>query len=281
MSSRDLLSASQREQFLKVHVSMSEREIARYYSLSEKDLRIIRRHRRDHNRLGFAVQLCLLRFPGWPLKAGEIPPPHLVFHVALQLGINPDLFRKYSYHRDTTRREHVLELQRDFGFRPFDASISRRLAETVLPEALRSPKPVPLVEALLERMRAEKVVFPALSAIESLAWEILTRAETIVVDQLTRRLTAAQAERLDTLTSSDEVQRGLTWLRQPAGRPSPPNFLRLSERRDFIRAIDIEKDVERSVHQNRLKQLAREGARYSLQHIRNFPAKKRQALLVA
>jgi TnpA family transposase len=63
----ELLSAAQRAKLLEAHFSMDEREIARYYTLSVKDLQIIRRHRRGHNRLGFSIQLCHLRFPGWAL----------------------------------------------------------------------------------------------------------------------------------------------------------------------------------------------------------------------
>ena len=38
------------------------------------DLGAIRRCRGDHNRLGHALMLCYLRYPGRPLKAGERPP---------------------------------------------------------------------------------------------------------------------------------------------------------------------------------------------------------------
>jgi TnpA family transposase len=103
---------------------MGEREIARYYTLSDEDLQIIRRHRRDHNRLGFSVQLCHLRFPGWPLRAGDSPSPQLLLYVARQLDVGPELLDDYSCNRDTTRREHLLELQRDFGFQPFTEALS-------------------------------------------------------------------------------------------------------------------------------------------------------------
>jgi Domain of unknown function (DUF4158) len=129
---------------------MGEREIARYYTLSDKDLQIIRRHRRDHNRLGFSIQLCHLRFPGWPLKPGTAPSPQLLAYVARQLNVSPELVHDYSRDRDTTRREHLLELQRDFGFQPFTEGLSSKLADLLLPDALRSPKPMPLITALLE-----------------------------------------------------------------------------------------------------------------------------------
>ncbi len=62
--------------------------MARYYTLSPEDVAIIERHRRPHNRLGFAVQLCYLRFPGRPLRADKqvpapVPAPVLAYIAAL------------------------------------------------------------------------------------------------------------------------------------------------------------------------------------------------------
>lgn len=37
-----------------------------YYTFSKRDLEIINKRRREENRLGFAVQLAVLRYPGWP-----------------------------------------------------------------------------------------------------------------------------------------------------------------------------------------------------------------------
>ena len=50
-----------------------QRELVRHYTLSAADLGAIRRCRGDHNRLGHALMLCYLRYPGRPLKAGERP----------------------------------------------------------------------------------------------------------------------------------------------------------------------------------------------------------------
>ena len=42
-------------------------ELIRHYTFSEFDLASIRQRRGNHNRLGFAVQLCYLRYPGFAL----------------------------------------------------------------------------------------------------------------------------------------------------------------------------------------------------------------------
>ncbi|HYZ85436.1 MAG TPA: DUF4158 domain-containing protein [Bryobacteraceae bacterium] len=281
MPTHELLSAAQRAELLEAHLSMGEREVARYYTLSDRDLQIIRHHRRDHNRLGFSIQLCHLRFPGWPLKAGEVPAAKLMAYVARQLNVSPELFHDYARGRDTTRREHLLELQRDFGFQTFTDPLSSRLADHLLPNALRSPKPMPLIMALLDQMRAERIIVPAFSTVENLAWEILTRAEAMVFGQLTSGLTLVQRRQLDRLVTADSGAKGLGWLRQAGGRPTPVNFLRLCEKLSTIRAIGLDEATASTVHQSRLQQLAREGARYSLQHLGRFREEKRHALLVA
>jgi hypothetical protein len=62
MPHRELLTESQRLSFQTP--AGDEREMVRYYTLSSEDLALINRRRGDPNRLGFALMLCYLRFPG-------------------------------------------------------------------------------------------------------------------------------------------------------------------------------------------------------------------------
>jgi TnpA family transposase len=59
MSRQTLLSAEQRTRLFGIPTEASE--MAKHYVLSPEDLALIRAKRRSGNRLGFAVQLCLLR----------------------------------------------------------------------------------------------------------------------------------------------------------------------------------------------------------------------------
>jgi len=62
-----LLTEDQRLEFTQIPQNISEYEIVKYYTFSTYDIGIINKHRRDYNRLGFAIQLALLRNPGWSL----------------------------------------------------------------------------------------------------------------------------------------------------------------------------------------------------------------------
>ena len=52
-----------------------EREIVRHYTLSDEDLAAAVSKRGDHNRIGFALTLCYLRFPGRALGIGGAHQP--------------------------------------------------------------------------------------------------------------------------------------------------------------------------------------------------------------
>ena len=87
--------------------------MVRFWHLSAQDLAIVYERRREHNRLGFAVQLCLLRYPGWPLRRQEAPPQNVVDFVAEQMEADPAEIEAYPAWAET-RREHLALLQKHF-----------------------------------------------------------------------------------------------------------------------------------------------------------------------
>ncbi|OGB21535.1 MAG: hypothetical protein A3I66_00170 [Burkholderiales bacterium RIFCSPLOWO2_02_FULL_57_36] len=71
---------------------------------------LVRQRRGEANRLGFAVQLCLLRFPGYALGNDLAMPDPVIQWVARQIRVNASTWANYG-ERDTTRREHLPELR--------------------------------------------------------------------------------------------------------------------------------------------------------------------------
>src|SRR5271168_1366347 len=95
-----------------------QRELNRHYTLSAADLAAIRRRRGDHNRLGHALMLCYLRYPGRPLRAGERPAEPLLAFVAEQIDVLPDSIDTYLT-AERNRLCHSAELQDRLRLRPF------------------------------------------------------------------------------------------------------------------------------------------------------------------
>ena len=73
MALRSLLTAAERSQILAGPTGAED--IAAHYTLSDADKSLIRQRRGDTNKLGFTVQLALLRQPGIaPGEDTEVPP---------------------------------------------------------------------------------------------------------------------------------------------------------------------------------------------------------------
>src|SRR5215471_3920852 len=128
-----------------------QRELGRHYTLFAADLAAIRRCRGDCNRLGHAVMLCYLRYPGRPLKAGERPPRPLLLFIAEQIDAPPEAIEEYLA-AERNRQRHMAELQDRLGFRPFGTRPAADLAGWLLPHAIENDRLVHLAGLVVERL---------------------------------------------------------------------------------------------------------------------------------
>ncbi len=136
----------------------AEREEAlRRYVLPPEDAALARRHRRAHNRLGFAVQLVLVR----PLRPDEVLPVALVEVVAEQLGVEPAVFDLYA-RRDETRREHIGEITALLGLRAMRKADYRPSIMAAAQTAVATERAEPIVRAIVEDLKLRRVIVPKL-----------------------------------------------------------------------------------------------------------------------
>src|SRR3546814_17805502 len=129
MPRRVTLTDRQREALL--HLPVDQGELLRHYILSDEDLGHIRQRRRAHNRFGFALQLCVLRYPGRVLAPGELIPAQVSDFIAAQLGLTSDDLL-LSAAREETRHEHLADLRRIYGYRYFSRPDERRVGTEVV-----------------------------------------------------------------------------------------------------------------------------------------------------
>ena len=101
--------------------------------------------------------------------------------------------------------------------------------------------------------------------------------------QLTRDLPPEQAKTLDALLTTKEgtAMSKLAWARQPPGAPGHRALARLVEQRAILRTIGLDPAGAEGVHPERLRKLAREGARFTAQHLRALSPLRRRATLIA
>jgi len=148
VSRRALLSSEQRARLFGIPVDQAE--MARHYLLSPEDLVLVRAKRRAANRLGFAIQLCALRYPGRALEPLEAPPASMLSFVAKQIGVDPALFGDYA-RRGETRREHLIEVQKLLEVRSFGLADWRACLRVGADAAWATDRGEPIVQAMLDQ----------------------------------------------------------------------------------------------------------------------------------
>src|SRR6516225_9393506 len=258
------------------------RELVRHCTLSEADIAMIRRCRGDHNRLGYALMLCYLRYPGRPLRINERPPAPLISFVAEQIDVRPESIDDYLI-SGQNRRRHAAELQDRLRLRPFGKHPAGELASSLLPHAIECDRLAVLAGLVIQECLQRGIVVPSPRSLERLCVDLRHQARREIERQLIGGLLAEQRRRLDALTErrAESGQSWLVWLRQIPGAAKPAAMLGLIERLNRVRAIGIDPARGHRVYQGRLAQLAREAGRTTIQHIAGYERQRRHATLVA
>jgi len=280
MPRRELFSPAQRLDLLAL--PGDEGELIRLFTLSIQDMAMIRQRRGAPNRLGFAIQLCSLRYPGQVIGQNDIPDTRMLEVVSRQLGLNKELWVDYA-RRDETRREHLQVIMAVCGYHLFETPEYRAMMNWLLPLALQSDQSMVLGHAVLKELRARRIIIPPLAVIERLCAETATRATRRIYAALTEPLTLSQRRQLDALFLPYENRSFsvLSWLRLPVVATGPRHINSLLARLHKIRALNFAPGIEHAIHRNRLLKLARIAEQTSGQHMKRFEATQRYAHLVA
>lgn len=259
----------------------TEEAALRHCVLSDADLIHIQRRRRPRNRLGFALQLCALRYPGRLIQPGEVIPAPMLAFIGAQLGITSDALLEYGA-RETTRYQHSAALQRLYGYRPFEGRARRNMVDwlAVAAEDVRSNDG--LAGVMLEELRRCMIIVPAPSTIERLCADALVTAERAIAARIAGRLDADLRARLMELLSETVKPRALTrfvWLRgfEPGATSNAVNDL--LDRLDRLRAVGVPPEVLNGIPALRIARLRRQGERYYADGLRDLPEDRRFAIL--
>jgi TnpA family transposase len=280
MPRRSILSTAEKESLLAIPDARDE--LIRHYTLSESDMAVIRQRRGAANRLGFAVHLCYMRYPGVFLGADDEPFAPLLRMAAAQLKVPVESWGEYAQ-RDQTRREHLLEMQSVFGFQAFTAQHYRSSIHGLEDLAWQTDKGIVLAKDLVETLRRRRVLLPSMNVVERVCAEAVTRANRRIYAALTDSLSPAQRQSLDDLLGRKEDSKTtrLAWLRQSPAKPNSRHMLEHIERLKALQDLDLPVGIERQVHQNRLLKIAREGGQMTPADLGKFEPERRYATLVA
>jgi hypothetical protein len=209
-----------------------------------------------------------------------IPAEALRF-VADQVDATPEALAAYAA-RFQTRYEQLDALRTDFGFADVTPQHRREILVWLMPVALATTSAATIAATLMDEVRRQRLIVPGPFIVDQLVSAAMASAERQVAHQLTRDLLPAQAKALDALLTTKESASisVLAWTRQPPGAPGHRALMRLVEQRGMLSTIAIDPACVDGIHPERLRKLAREGARFTAQHLRALSPLRRRATLV-
>lgn len=257
-------------------------EVQRRYGLTPEDIALAKRHRRAHNRLGFAVQLALVHDLGRPLRAKEELPAAVIEVVADQLGIAPAVFEVYAQ-RDATRREHVGEIVTHLRLRTIQQPDYRAAILAAAASAAGTEKGEAIVRAILDDLKARRIIVPGASLVERFALVGRAWARRQAYRDLVRHLDPPTREQLEALLTT-QTEQGRTvhgWISEVPEGPKLKNLVGVVARLDILRRIGIPDDWRKAIHANRYGLLAREAKITHARGLLRFSSERRLATLVA
>jgi CheY-like chemotaxis protein len=141
----------------------------------------IRKHvaalRRDANRIGFAVQLALLRHSGVVLTQVEQPTEPLVQWLARQLDIPATSFADYA-RRPQTMTDHARLVAAAPGLRLSANSDLTMMVEAAAKVAWSTDRGQPITAAVVAELRGAKIILPAVGSLVGIGTNPSSRTQT-------------------------------------------------------------------------------------------------------
>ena len=278
MGRRDLLTDDERRALF--GVPDEHDALVRLYTLSRADLDLVRARRGDANRLGMAVQLALLRHPGFGFMM-EDAPPNLIAFMAAQIGVSASAFAEYGV-RGQTASDHARGLMGSMEVRPSAEADYLPMIEAAAGAAWSTDRGVPIALGIVDALRADRILLPTLGRLERAGIAGRARARMRTYAALLDSTASHQLARLDALLNVGE--KGVTplaWMREITSAPKADNVRGLLDRLHFVRGIGIAPDAAGRVHPDRFRQLVREGRVSSAQLLGTYTSARRRATLAA
>ncbi|MDJ0278300.1 DUF4158 domain-containing protein [Sphingomonas sp. 2R-10] len=134
----------------------SEAAVVAHHSLDAVDLAAIATARTPATRLGYALQLCCLRYPGSHLGAGELMPAIMLDHIAEQIGAATSVIAGFAK-RIPTRYDQLAAIKACFGFRDLSRPLRGDLMAWLTGVAMPVIDGRVLPDRLLAEMRAGRI----------------------------------------------------------------------------------------------------------------------------
>jgi TnpA family transposase len=276
------LTAVDRTRLNRFPEQIPDEDLSAFFLFSEADHATINQHREAHTRLGFALQLCALRYLGFAPDDLQTAPSVAVEYVAQQLGVAPQALAAYGARRPT-RTTDFQQVQAYLKFRLATPLDFYALQTWLSERALEHDKPTLLLQLACDKLRREHIVRPGLTRLERLIATVRQQAYDETWRRLTPLVTVDQHPWLDSLLQPD-AQTGrtlLNWLRREATAHTATQIVETLQKVAFLLETRIDTWDLAGLNPNRVKWLAQLGWKAPTPQLQRMDPQRRYPILVA
>lgn len=278
------ISLSDRENLNRFPADIPEDDLIAFFTLSTIDKGLLFNRRGDHNRLGFALQLCTVRYLGYcPDDLVHIPQT-VTSYLAKQLDIISPVALMLQYgQREHTRTDHLQEIVAFVGYAKAEQTDFDELEAWLIERALEHDKPMLLFTLACEHLYKSKVLRPGVTVIERLVISARQHAQQQTYDTMAGILKPETCIFLDSVLDVDDSigRTPLYWLKYGATSNTPGDILNNIEKIKYLRQHHIEEWKVPDLNPNRLKFLAQLGQQSTNQSLQRSAPERRYPILVA
>ncbi|MBA1661218.1 Tn3 family transposase, partial [Escherichia coli] len=267
------------------HGELTKETLARYFHLDDFDRMNISEKRGDHNRLGYAVLLCTVRYLGrFPDLATSIPIAVIDF-LAEQLHIENGSEQVNLYNSGKQRRQHIVEITKIYGYTEFtDSRVVFSLTRWLYSLCWTgTSRPGILFERCTGWLLSHKVLLPGYSLLERYIARLRNRVENRLWHSLAACIDDSQTQQLLDLLSVPAGSRYslLDQLRTGPTKVNATSLVQAIGRLQTIRSLGVTLPAITPVSDIRIAAMARYASTAKITALQRLPEKRKLATLVA
>lgn len=264
-------------------------ELERFFFLDDEDRKLIAKRRGDHNRLGFALQMCTVRYIGLFLEDPLAVPWPVVEHLAAQLEIEDASQIKRYTERQMTAYEHAWEIREAYGYHLYEDHTQGRKFRAFLHGrawTAHAEGPKALFDHSVGWLRRNRVLLPGVSVLARQVAEVRRIAEERLHATVAKEVRRADAALPGDLVATLKTPEGkryseLERMRRPPTRTTGTAMKGALQRVEDIAAFQLGRVKLDKIPPNRLSALARYGLGTKAAKLERASEPKRTAMLTA
>ncbi len=258
-------------------------ELVRFFTLTPADAAFVRSHRGSGNRLGVAVQLCVLPWLGFVPDDVASAPAEAVLRLAEHLRLPVDALGGYG-DREQTRTDHLVEVAGLLGWRSAGDVEFKELDQFLAARALEHDSPKLLFRLGCDYLRSARVIRPGPEWLSRRVAAAREMARTETFQRVEPLLDARKGLRveLDGLLAVDPElgSTRLHWLTTGPTRATPAAVKAELAKLGFLRGLDADELDLSGLPAERRRFLATIGRRSTAQALSRREPERRYPILL-